>query len=253
MPVKLVESTSDGGWCPAGWFPLPIDADRLPAYGDDAMWARRTWDGAYFVLRIMQTGRARKVFECTLVRIDLREITRQAMDRALARLDPGFRMRNYQLRTFYRDELAFPLLNDVRLKCLEALAQDGRGAMLHTEIGRVAGRVLAKCAHAAYEFESNPVRLERELEKPWTRQATYEPPTNREYGAGVSSTLYRPPRDTSPCRTGLLYPDHYWGNGRCKCDDAVHRQTLLWWGIPTDDQYREVPPPSIRDVVQWDV
>lgn len=254
MPVrKLVESTQDGGWCPTGWFPLPSISAMRPAYGDDAMWARRMWDGSYFVLKIRKTSRIRAVFKCVLVRIDLRETTQRAMNLALAQLGSGFRLRGKQLYTFLWNELAFPHLFDVRLKCLEALAQDGRGAVLHTEVGRVAGRVLAKCERAAYGLEHDPVRLERELDKPWTYHATIWVRTNREYGAGSVNQMLQVPLATRTCRAGLLFPEHYWANGGCKCDDAVHRQTLLWWGIPTDDQYREVPPPSIRDVVQWDV
>jgi hypothetical protein len=217
------------------------------------MWARRMWDGSYFVLKIRKTSRVRAVFKCVLVRIDLRETTQQAMNLALAHLGSGFRLRGKQLYTFLGDELAFPRLTDVRLKCLEALAQDGRGAVLHTEVGRVAGRVLAKCARAAYGLEHDPVRLERELDKPWAPNLSPDwIRTNREYGAGAVNQRDPTPPAASTCPEGLLFPGHYWENGGCKCDDAVHRGVLSWWGIPTDPFRKEVPPPYIRNVVQWE-
>lgn len=222
--------------------------------GEDAMWARKAKDGAWFVLRftdLLDAGGKEfedMPFECDVRRIHLKEIPEAEVDSALRSC--GWRwMKDGDDTILVNDQgdtMAATLKAGDRLTlaAVEMCVGYGLGAPLYTATGKRWLHVRAEARREAESLMRDASALDAALDRPVNAIGS----TAREYGNGdISSALARGPvtpekalmrklqgprivvithRNLLGCTFAIIAPEHYREDGTCKCDDPEHRAMM---------------------------
>lgn len=238
--------------------------------GEDALWARKAKDGAWFVLCFTDLldagGKDFKdtPFECDARRVHLKELPAAEVDRALNSC--GWRWQK-------DDEGNTILVNDqgdsmqagtrLELAAVEMCVQYGLGAPLYSATGKRYDRVRAEARREAESLLRDATALERALDRPVNAIGS----TAREYGNGdITSALHRGKESvekgiirklqTAPavrvvqaqffsCPFTIIAPEHWREDGTCKCNSAAERERMRKEWEYTEAQLAKLPPATL--------
>jgi hypothetical protein len=234
--------------------------------GEDAMWARKAKDGAWFVLRFTDLldagGKDFKdtPFECDVRRIHLKELPEKEVDSAL-------RSCGWEWKKDGDDTI---LVNDqgsvmragerLTLAAVEMCVSYGLGAPLYSATGKRWLHVRAEARREAEGFLKGTSDLDAALDRPVNAIGS----TAREYGLGdISSALARGPATREKelvkklqgapivrvvraqffsCPFTIIALEHWREDGSCKCNSAAERKRMMAEWEYTEKQMAKLPP-----------